>query len=135
MPVIPPISKHEFTRRFYACDSGKSFCRLYHKCRVLGVHSSDFLDVLPKRTVQLEERGDKREVFWGLYAREHIHLSWILVYNAACTLPLLIYFLSKVITEHGADLQDPSVPISIMASMLTLFWTMFLSSLRFGKPR
>lgn len=68
MPVIPPISKHEFTRRFYACGSSKSLCRLYHKCRLMGAHSTDFLDVLPKRTVQLEERALEatRERFSGV---------------------------------------------------------------------
>jgi hypothetical protein len=51
-------------------------------------------------------------------------------------LPLLIFFVAWVVPSGpGTDLQNPSVPFSIMATMLSLFWSLFLSSLQFGKPR
>ncbi|KAL2851635.1 hypothetical protein BJX68DRAFT_235427 [Aspergillus pseudodeflectus] len=134
MENIPPISEHEFTKRFYACHNPRPLLHLHHKCKRLGAHSDDILKFLPKKRTELEEAGDKREDFWGIYAREIISLRWIIFYNFVCVLPLLAFFVAWIILQgHGTDLQNPSIPISIMVSMLSLFWSIFLSSLQFGK--
>ena len=36
---------------------------------------------------------DKREDFWGIYAREIISLRWVLFYNFICLLPMLAFFM------------------------------------------
>lgn len=134
MDNIPPISEHEFTKRFYACHKSRSIIHLHHKCKMMGAHSFDILEFLPKKRTELEEGGDKREDFWGIYAREIISLRWIVFYNCVCVSPLLAFFVAWIIPGgHSTDLQDPAVPISIMISMLSLFWSVFLSSLQFGK--
>jgi len=84
---------------------------------------------------ELEEEGDRRENFWELYAREMISLRWVMFYNFVCILPLLAFFIAWVLpvgNSYRSDLQNPSVPFSIMAAMLSLFWSVFFSSLQFG---
>jgi hypothetical protein len=133
MDNIPPISEHEFTTRFYACHKPRPLLHLHHKCRRLGAHSSDILNFLPKKKTELEEAGDKREDFWGIYARETLSLRWIISYNFVCVSPLLVFFLAWIVPQElGTDLQNPAIPISIMISMLSLFWSVFLGSLQFA---
>jgi hypothetical protein len=135
MENIPPVSEHEFEKRFYACHRPSlPITHWFHKCRSLGFHSHDLLMLLPKKRTELEEGGDKRTTFWGIYAREVISFGWVLFYNFLCTFPMFIFFITWVLPlGHGTDLQNPSVPFSMMISMLSLFWSLFLSSLQFGK--
>ncbi|KAK8103008.1 hypothetical protein PG984_016154, partial [Apiospora sp. TS-2023a] len=65
MDLVPPISKHEFYRRFHSCLETSKRYHLHHTCKVLRGHSYDVLHRLPKRTQELELGGDKRERFWG----------------------------------------------------------------------
>jgi hypothetical protein len=133
---IPPISEHEFEKRFYACHKPRPLLHLHHKCNRPGAHSSDILKFLPKKRTELEEAGDKREDFWGIYACESISLRWVIFYNLICISPLLAFFVAWVIPKgHVSDLQNPSIPVSMMASMLSLFWSVFISSLPFRKRR
>jgi hypothetical protein len=134
MENIPPVSEHEFKKRFYACHQPKPFLHWYHTCIKLGLQSSDLLELLPKKKTEFEEGGDKREDFWGIYAREIISLRWVLFYNFICMLPMLAFFIVWVVPRgYSTDLQNPSVPFSMMIGMLSLFWSVFLSSLQFGK--
>ncbi|KAJ5301623.1 hypothetical protein N7508_006486 [Penicillium antarcticum] len=135
MDNIPPISEHEFMKRFYACHNPRPLLHLHHECRKLGAHSSDILQFLPKKRTELEEAGNKREDFWGIYAREKISLRWIIFYNFLCVSPLLAFFLAWILPrELGTDLQNPSIPLSMMIAMLSLFWSVYLSSLQFEGP-
>ncbi|OTB18043.1 hypothetical protein K445DRAFT_20507 [Daldinia sp. EC12] len=139
MGNIPPVSEHEFRLRFYACHDPRpqqSLLHRYHKCKKFGCHTHNALHLFPKKKTRLEEAGDTREMFWGIYARERISFSWVLGYNLFCLLPMLAFFIAWILPRgRGADLQNPSIPLSIMMGMLSLFWSLFLSSLQFGKPR
>jgi hypothetical protein len=134
MDSIPPVSEHEFKKRFYACHQRQPLLHWHYQCKKLGLQSHDLLRLLPKKRTELEEGGDKREDFWGIYAREIISLRWVLFYNFICVSPMLAFFMVWVLPlGHSTDLQNPSLPISIMTAMLSLFWSVFLSSLQFGK--
>ncbi|KAI0120322.1 hypothetical protein F4776DRAFT_633767 [Hypoxylon sp. NC0597] len=135
MDNIPPVSEHEFQKRFYACHKSRPLHHWYHKCKPLGSHSYDILDLFPKKKTEFEEGGDKREIFWGIYAREIISLRWVLTYNLVCVFPMLAFLLVWIIPAgQDTDLQNPSVPFSMMLGFLSLFWSIFLSSLQFGRP-
>ncbi|CAI7654833.1 unnamed protein product [Penicillium crustosum] len=135
MDNIPPISEHEFMKRFYACHKPRPLLHLHHQCRKLKAHSSDILKFLPKKRTELEEAGNKREDFWGIYARESISLRWIILYNLVCVSPLLAFLLAWIVPRGlVTDLQNPSIPLSMMIAMLSLFWSVYLGSLQFGKP-
>ncbi|PKY04628.1 hypothetical protein P168DRAFT_136900 [Aspergillus campestris IBT 28561] len=130
---IPPISEHAFWCKFYACHKPRPY-HLHHKCNQRRSHSNEMLKSLPKKKTELEEGGDKREYFWGIYACENISIRWIIFYNFLCVSPLLAFFVAWIIPqEHGTDLQNPSIPLSMMCSMLSLFWSVYLSSLQFGR--
>lgn len=134
MDNIPPICKHEFWDRFYACHNPRPLLHLYHNCKTMGVYSSEALKFLPKKRTELEEAGDKREDFWGIYACEYPSTRWIIFYNFVCVLPLLAFFVAWIAPRgHDTDLQDPSVPISLMVSLLSLFWSVYLGNLQSGK--
>jgi hypothetical protein len=77
MDDIPPIIEPEFEKRLYACHKPQPLLHLYHNCQRPKAHPSDILKFLPKKRTELEEAGDKREDFWGMYAREIISLRWI----------------------------------------------------------
>jgi hypothetical protein len=74
MENIPPVSEHEFRKRFYACHQPKTFLHWYHKCVKLGLQSTDLLQLPPPQKTEFEEGYDKREDFWGIYTREIISL-------------------------------------------------------------
>ncbi|KAL7937133.1 hypothetical protein V8C35DRAFT_294818 [Trichoderma chlorosporum] len=126
MDMKPPVSRHEFKHHFYECRK--------RNINTLVQSRSELLDRLPKKLTELEEGGDKREIFWGIYARERISLLWVLLYNILCLLPMIGFFIAWISPlGRGTDLQNPSIPISMMISMLSLFWSVFLSSLQFGE--
>lgn len=130
---MPPIGVHEFEKRLHACHKPR-ILHLHHRCKGPGIHSSEVLEKLPKKKTLLEEAGDKREDFWGLYARENISLRWIIFYNFLCVSPLLAYFVAWITPQgHVTDLQNSSIPVGVMLSMLSLFWTLYLGTLQFAR--
>ncbi|GJD05243.1 phosphorylase superfamily protein [Colletotrichum higginsianum] len=132
--TMPPVTPHEFYRRFYACYDRTTALHFHHHCRKLSGHSGDILDKFPKKRSELEEGGDARVVFWGIYARERIAMVRVLCYNLVCVLPMLVFFFGWL-SRHGPEqIQDAAVPVSVMTAMLSLFWSVFLSSI-FSEPR
>ncbi|TQN64274.1 hypothetical protein CSHISOI_11154, partial [Colletotrichum shisoi] len=89
--TMPPVTPHEFYRRFHACYDRTSALHFHPHCRKLSGHSGDILDKFPKKRSELEG-GDARVVFWGIYARERIAMVRVLCYNFVCVLPMLVFF-------------------------------------------
>jgi hypothetical protein len=139
---MPPISEYEFNKRFYLsgmvgilhrhpfhrqskCKCGKLKRKEY--CR-------DVIELLPKKLSQLDESSEQREIFWGIYAQEAVSLMRVLLYNLFCAIPLFWFFFMWMFKwGHRGDLQDAAVPLSLMTGMLSIFWSTFLGSLRFGR--
>ena len=127
---MPPVSKHEFRRRFYACNrpwstaQTKLFCYLQiHKCRRPCRRSQEALNRIPKKTWKLEEGGDVREVFWGIHARERISFLMVTIYHCLVLLPPFIFwFLWLFWWKHSGDLQNASVPVFTAQGLISLFW-------------
>jgi hypothetical protein len=132
MVHIPPIGKREFYKRFYSSQSGwYNVFRRRYRCKT--ACSDDAILFLPKKISKLDEQSDVREDFWGIHACEVVCLRWVLCYNFLCVLPSLVFFIaSSVKLGKHFDLQDPSVPLQLTLTMLTMFWAPFLSSLRLG---
>jgi hypothetical protein len=124
----PPITEHEFRRRFNACydrclASRISAFRHFHKCRSPCRHSQDALSRIPKRLRDLEESGDKREIFWGIIAKDRISVVKVVIYHILilCA-PFLFCFLWLFSWGHSGDLQNASVPAVMTVSLLSMFW-------------
>ncbi|KAI6086287.1 hypothetical protein F4821DRAFT_238882 [Hypoxylon rubiginosum] len=134
MGSIPPISEHEFNKRFYDCHHiSYRFLHFYHKCKKSS-HTSKVLQHIPKKKTELKEEGDSKEYFWAIYAREAISLRWVVLYNFICAFPMLVFFVVWTVPSgYSTDLQNPSVPLTMVLTMMSLFWSIFLSSSGFGK--
>ena len=127
MDCIPPISSHEFEMRFYACQEP---CRsLLHRCRLVRCrqfckHTSQALDVLPKRLAALEEGSLVRLHFWGIFAREQPSFFRFFIYCFLCmswTLSFMIWWLLP--RNHPTDLQNATTPLLVMATVISLLLT------------
>ncbi|KAL4899578.1 hypothetical protein BDW74DRAFT_108769 [Aspergillus multicolor] len=136
MDVVPPITAHEFYTRFYSCYRSNAWAvHLFHRCKKATGCSAGTLELLPKKRTPLEEHGDKRQPFWGIYAQEIVCFRWVVAYNVVCLLPMVIFlFLWMFPLGYKGDLQNAAVPFTMVAGMLTLFWSFFIGSIRFGRP-
>ncbi|KAF2260561.1 hypothetical protein CC78DRAFT_472625, partial [Lojkania enalia] len=141
MIPIPPVSRHEFRKRFDSCRK-LAYCphRLiswFRKCncpsQTAKAHSRELLDKFPKKTSQLDEYSEVRETFWGIYARQAICFRWILFYNLLCITPLIWLIFMWLFVWKERDLESALMPTSIMLAMLSVFWSTFLGSLKFGQ--
>lgn len=130
MEIIPPVSPHEFRRRYYACHkrcsttSGNILCILgIRQCRRPCKRSQEALGRIPKRIWVLEEGGDARETFWGLHAREEISFFRVATYHFLILLPPFVFwFLWLFWWGHSGDLQNASVPFMGALGVISLFW-------------
>lgn len=120
---MPPISQHEFQRRFYFCYKPSSLCRFLHKCKKPCRPSSEAIDRIPKRTGPFEEAGDGREYFWGILAVEKVSFIVVAYYHAVIFLgPFVFYFLWLFYWNHSGDMQNGSTPLAIVLGLLSLLW-------------
>jgi hypothetical protein len=132
MACVPPISEHEFYMRFYACRQPGSLDPLLPYKRPACAQTSDALSLLPKKKSALVEGGDSREIFWGICARELISVTWVMLYNFVCILPMLIFLIMWLLSfGPAASLQDALSPLVLMGTLLALFWGCLLYSLSF----
>lgn len=132
MNLIPPIGPHEFYDRFHACYNPRSAFHFLHKCTSFNKRTRDLLQLFPKSNYDLVEDSDRREPFWGIVARERPSIVRLLLYNLACaSLCLTFFFMWLFSWGHGGDLQNASVPLSVMLAALSIFWSIFFANLEF----
>jgi hypothetical protein len=87
------------------------------------------MELFPKRLTSLEEGGNNREEFWGIYAREKRWFLMLLVYNIVCMSPSLVFgFLWLCSWGHPGDLQNATIPASMSVALLSLFWSFMLTT-------
>ncbi|KAF2679312.1 hypothetical protein K458DRAFT_314529 [Lentithecium fluviatile CBS 122367] len=131
---MPPITEHEFNKRFYSC--APKFHILCHKnCHCFKIqkqaHNREIINLLPKKLSQFDDQSDQRDLFWGLYARQQPLFWRVGVYNALCISPLVWFFFMWIFHwGHDGDMQNASVPLMIMMSLLSVFWATFMASLK-----
>ncbi|KAK4910351.1 hypothetical protein LTR49_020958 [Elasticomyces elasticus] len=119
----PPISKHEFRKRFYnSCSQPSSWHRPWHSCKKFCTRRSQALAVIPKRNQGLEKGGDTREDFWGILAQERRYFAWVLGYFLLTLVPSLVFFFMWLFRwSHVNDLQNASVPITVTLALWAVF--------------
>lgn len=120
---IPPISPHEFKRRFYTCYKRGLTCRFLHRCKKPCRTSREAVERIPKKLRPLEEGGAHRENFWGILAIEKISALAVAIYHALIlTGPFAFWFLWLFKWGHPGDLQNASIPVAVVIGLLSLFW-------------
>jgi hypothetical protein len=139
MTDIPPVTWHEFRNRFYKCRSTSnqnSWIPWRRWSKSTKGHCREALDLFPKKTSPSDTSSGAREVFWGICAQEVICFRWVVFWNVVCILPFVAFLFAWLFKAAKADdLQDASVPLMLVLSALSLFWSIFLSSLQFGGDR
>jgi hypothetical protein len=124
---VPPIAKEEFYHRFYTCYRPRPLLHWFHKCRKI-CKSREALNLFPKWIFFLEEGGDTREEFWGIYARERPSFLILLIYNTLCLIPSLVFlFLWLFRWGHSGDLQNASLPLTLTGTPLSILWAYMLT--------
>jgi hypothetical protein len=135
LPPHGPITHDEFNFHYYydLCPSYISwkrwFTTSYFTSSGPSVASRTALDAVPKRTTELNKEDGKRELFYGLYAKEARSAFRVVMYISLCNLPgVILFFLWLFQWGHGSDLQGAAVAVNLSLSLTMgflgwLYWT------------
>nr|POE77904.1 hypothetical protein CFP56_09547 [Quercus suber] len=74
-PISTWFSMWRYDGSYYPCHT---WCRYQHRRKFFGQVNTTAIESLPKRRQGLEMHDGKREIFWGIYAREHRCFAWVL---------------------------------------------------------
>lgn len=122
MDPEPPITKHEFHKRFYHTCDQPSTLHVWHDCHGLCNPHDHALATVPKRTRALEMGYEKREDLWGIFAQERRSFAWIFSYFMLAMSPSMVFVFTWMFAwGHESDLQCASVPLALTVSLLALF--------------
>ena len=116
----PPISSHEFAAAFSACGD-RCMLAYFHDCSRVPA-TSFAIKRIPKRKANVEMETGGREYVWGLQAQHAISFLFVLFYHLAVVGGPLFFWVWWLI-QHPGDLQSAAVPLSILVTLLSLFWS------------
>ncbi|KAL7936336.1 hypothetical protein V8C35DRAFT_254880 [Trichoderma chlorosporum] len=113
----PPISPHLFQILFYACCSPCTW-PFPHDC----IHLLDTYNLtrIPKRTREFER--DPSSPIWGFETVFAVSFSYVLAYHCLMVAGPFIFW-GLWLKFYPDDLQDASVPITVVIGCLSLFWS------------
>ncbi|KAF1817812.1 uncharacterized protein K489DRAFT_328756 [Dissoconium aciculare CBS 342.82] len=128
-PPSGPIPKSQFHAHFYNPHSNNRTWRSFCLDRIAPeLLKNEHLKSLPKRR-QVIVQDSKREIFWGIYAREKRCFGWVLTYGVVCNFPgLLFFFLWIFEWQHASDLQNASVPVQLSLSLTICYAALLYES-------
>ena len=109
-PYRPPLTKHEWQDRFHSLLP-----------RSYGI-KADALFKLPKRSQRFNlQTHVSRETIWGLHVQVRISAAMVVAWLLAITIGGWI-FAGWWLKDHPGDLQNASVPITLIIGALMLLW-------------
>lgn len=113
----PPISPHLFEALFYACCFPCTW-PIPHDCvpPPIGVAN---LERIPKRTRCFER--DQTSPIWGLEAVFAVSLAYVFIYHCVVVAGPFAFF--GWLRAHPYDIQNASIPVTIVLGTLSLFWS------------
>jgi hypothetical protein len=117
---IPPISPHEFELALSYCSSS---CLLasFHDC-MEPPSGSLALERIPKRKCALELKVGLREHAWGIQAQHSVSFPLMVFYHVLI-IASTFGFWGWWQVVHPGDLQNGSTPLTVVAVLLSLFWS------------
>ncbi|TLD31557.1 hypothetical protein PspLS_02205 [Pyricularia sp. CBS 133598] len=116
----PPIPPHVFQAYFYSCPLP---CRwvIPHDC-IPEQASTENLECIPKRTRNFhQDKDDRSPSVWGLDPVFAVSFAYVFVYHFFILAGPWIYYCWRG-AQNPNDLQNPSVPLTIVIGLLSLFW-------------
>lgn len=114
----PPISPHLFQTLFYACHSPCTW-PFPHDC-IPSPEKKVNLARIPKRNKTFE--GDESSPIWGFETVFAVSFSYVLAYHCVMVAGPFIFW-GLWLKYHPDDLQNASVPVTIVIGALSLFWS------------
>ena len=125
-PPNGPITREQFYDHYYLdqCPSLHNWRRYQLSYRGhFNQANRVALDAVPKRLIRINMDDGVDEHFFGLYAKEERSFRHVAVYAFLCNMPGLVFFFLWLFQwQHGSDLQNASVPLTLSLS-LTLGFT------------
>lgn len=127
----PPVARHMFQHYFYGCYESDTLSHHLHKylpvpskCRIRNP-AGELLDFFPKRDrpVATASQSEKVEVCYGIAARECRSFFRVVVYLCLIMSPA-IWFVFAWLFMWGdrGDLQDATIPMTLVLAMLSILW-------------
>jgi hypothetical protein len=118
---VPPITPHEFELALGHCGD-QCLLSWLHDC-MEPPSGLDALHKIPKRSSTLHHTTNSPEFAWGIQAQHIPSFLWILMYHS-----LIIFgtfgFWAWWRINHPSDLQNASTPLSVIVTLLSLFWAL-----------
>jgi hypothetical protein len=114
----PPLSTHLFTALFYSCDLN---CQRLtpHDC-IKPSTDTRCLQRIPKRKDPFDT--DMTIEIWGLGAVHSVSFAYVCTYHIFIVAAPFAFFIWWIETIPG-DLQNASVPVTVVFGLLSLFWS------------
>lgn len=114
----PPFSRHTFEALVYACPSPCTWL-IPHDC-LWPPSGHTFLARVPKRTKSFME--DQTSPIWGLEAVFAVSFAYVLFYHCLMVVGPLAFW-GWWLSVHPDDLQNASIPFTVVIGALSLFWS------------
>lgn len=131
-----PITRHMFRHYFYGCYDSGTISHRFHTCLPLVPScrirnpASELLDCFPKRDRQVAAtaQSDKVEVCYGLVARECRSFFRVVVY-LCLIMASTFWFVFAWLFQwgHGGDLQNATVPMTLILAVVSVLWAVVYS--------
>ncbi|KKY34665.1 hypothetical protein UCDDA912_g05326 [Diaporthe ampelina] len=125
-----------FRHYFYGCFSSTTLRHRLHaglplapRCRVRNP-AAELLDHFPKRdrSVAAAAQSEKVEVCYGLAARECRSFFRVMVYLCVIMVPAFWFvFAWLFMWGNRGDLQDATVPMTLVLALLSMLWAVVYS--------
>ncbi|KAF2804373.1 HET-domain-containing protein [Mytilinidion resinicola] len=124
----PPISRHEFAMHLNACDQPCPWSWSYfHEC-MPQLNTLTSITSIPKKRKQFNTTTTSStftppaDAFaWGLEARHSISALYVVIYHVLIVAGPFAFW-AWWMTRHPGDMQNASIPTTIVLGLLSLFW-------------
>lgn len=117
---IPPITPHEFELAFSSCSPRCVFSP-FHDCVELPT-GTFAMERIPKRKSAFQLNASAPEFAWGLSAQHSISLVGVVAYHMLIFLGTVAFW-AWWLRQHPDDLQNAAVPLTVVAVLISLFWS------------
>jgi hypothetical protein len=136
-PLAPAIDRHMWEMALLRPCSNRTFCgidltfcplSLFHDCiEPLPLDSSVFLPKIPQKHSEWLLKTPETDYAWGIQTKEEPYFILLVCYHLLIFAGPFVFWAWWLSYEHAQtgiwDLQNASVPATIVGVLLSLFWS------------